>query len=28
MACSTPPNQQCTYGSVTCLCVGGQFFCN
>jgi hypothetical protein len=27
-ACSTAATQQCKYGTTTCLCLGGQFFCN
>jgi hypothetical protein len=27
-ACSTSPTMQCTYGSTTCICSNGQFFCN
>jgi hypothetical protein len=27
-ACSTPANEMCTYGTSTCVCVQGQFFCN
>jgi hypothetical protein len=27
-SCNVPPNQACTYGANSCICVQGQYFCN